>query len=450
MGDDDFEPEHESAPQEDELWERNSVVSGISEAEVQDEVECEDSAVEPEVQVDAVQFMAARIRFAFTQLDEVDVPAMFARRGVVMQNVPRFLRGAFRNAVRVALDEIKAGSSVNDARRQERGWKLFMLIPRMLLHRRPRGGTIPREKLVQRFEQFSAGQWLELIRICVVNEEESVKVARCRSRRQGQDAAVRRAERADQLVHLGELSSARRVLESAELAPGTPETLRQLRARPSQPRDPLPDDILGHVPDVEFQLDADRFKRNVRSAKRGAAGGPSGMTMEHLRTLLDSPRDTQSLYVVCELLARGAVPNSIRDIVRIGRLTALQKPSGGVRGIVAGDVIRRVVARTMPPKAGDAPHEGLLKVERREFRCSGVWVLGSFRVLGFQGLGSGTDQTREGKRRTRRTRRKEDEEWERTDKTRNIGQSGIGQSGTGQSRPWPVEHGHLNIWFVGA
>ena len=59
-------------------------------------VECEDSAVEPEVHLDAVQFMAARIRFAFTQLDEVDVPAMFARRGVVMQNVPRFLRGAFQ------------------------------------------------------------------------------------------------------------------------------------------------------------------------------------------------------------------------------------------------------------------------------------------------------------------------------------------------------------------
>ena len=108
-------------------------------------------------------------------------------------------------------------------------------------------------------------------------------------------------------------------MESAELAPRTPETLRLLRARPATPRDPLPEDILGHVPDVEFQLDSDRFKRNVRSAKRGAAGGPSGMTMEHLRVLLDSPRDTQSLFVVSELLARGAVPNSIRDIVRIGR-----------------------------------------------------------------------------------------------------------------------------------
>ncbi len=38
FGDDDFEPEHESAPEEDELWERNSVASGISEVEVQGRV----------------------------------------------------------------------------------------------------------------------------------------------------------------------------------------------------------------------------------------------------------------------------------------------------------------------------------------------------------------------------------------------------------------------------
>ena len=31
----------------------------------------------------------------------------------------------------------------------------------------------------------------------------------------------------------------------------------------------------------------------------------------------------------------------------MGRLTALQKPTGGVRGIVAGDILRRLVARTV-------------------------------------------------------------------------------------------------------
>ena len=33
------------------------------------------------------------------------------------------------------------------------------------------------------------------------------------------------------------------------------------------------------------------------------------------------------------------------NALRCGRLTALRKPDGGVRGIVVGDVFRRVVAR---------------------------------------------------------------------------------------------------------
>ena len=37
------------------------------------------------------------------------------------------------------------------------------------------------------------------------------------------------------------------------------------------------------------------------------------------------------------------------------------------------------------PKAGDGPHEGLLKVEKREFRCLGLGVQG----LGFMGQGLG-------------------------------------------------------------
>ena len=38
----------------------------------------------------------------------------------------------------------------------------------------------------------------------------------------------------------------------------------------------------------------------------------------------------------------------------MGRLTALSKPDGGVRGIVAGDVVRRLVARTMSQQLSPA------------------------------------------------------------------------------------------------
>ena len=66
------------------------------------------------------------------------------------------------------------------------------------------------------------------------------------------------------------------------------------------------------------------------------------MTNEHLRPLLDSTHDAHLLFLVGEQLARAHVPPSIITLIRQGRLD-----NGGVRGIVAGDVIRRLVGRTM-------------------------------------------------------------------------------------------------------
>ena len=71
------------------------------------------------------------------------------------------------------------------------------------------------------------------------------------------------------------------------------------------------------------------------------------MTVEHLRPLLDSPRDHRLLHTLAEGLAQGVVLEYIVDAVRLGRMAALSKPDGGVRGIVVGDVIRRLVSRTM-------------------------------------------------------------------------------------------------------
>ena len=40
--------------------------------------------------------------------------------------------------------------------------------------------------------------------------------------------------------------------------------------------------------------------------------------------------------------------------MRLGRLTALKKPDGGVRGIVVSDVLRRLVARTIAKQCAEA------------------------------------------------------------------------------------------------
>ena len=51
-------------------------------------------------------------------------------------------------------------------------------------------------------------------------------------------------------------------------------------------------DVIDPQPRVLF----DTFATNLRSARRGAAGGPSSMTVEHLRILLDCERASHALY----------------------------------------------------------------------------------------------------------------------------------------------------------
>ena len=71
------------------------------------------------------------------------------------------------------------------------------------------------------------------------------------------------------------------------------------------------------------------------------------MTSDHLFPVLESDADSELFVQVSSLLAVGNVPEEIIEAVRLERMTALSKPDGGVRGIVVGDILRRLVARTM-------------------------------------------------------------------------------------------------------
>ena len=270
-----------------------------------------------------------------------------------MKSVPRFLHGPFRNALKLAMEEALVSG---DPLTHERGWKVLVLLPRMLLHRPPGGGHISRGKLIARFESFQRGDWhilLEASGVCDFRASQS----RHRSRRRHEDEVEQRALRAEGLIKMGELSHARQALEGAALAPGNQATLDALQdpeRRPARPREPLPEDLAQFTPATPFELDEKLFNRNLRSSRRGAAAGPSGMTVEHLRPLLDEPGALHTFFLIGEKLAHAQVPGSVVDIVRMGRLTALSKPDGGVRGIVAGDVIRRLVARTISQQLAPA------------------------------------------------------------------------------------------------
>ena len=69
------------------------------------------------------------------------------------------------------------------------------------------------------------------------------------------------------------------------------------------------------------------------------------MTADHLRPILESEADTAALARMA--IARADIPPPILTALRMGQLTALQKPTGGVRGIVTGEVFRHLVARSI-------------------------------------------------------------------------------------------------------
>ena len=101
------------------------------------------------------------------------------------------------------------------------------------------------------------------------------------------------------------------------------------------------------MPEELVVLDGEEFVKSLRNSRRGAAPGPSGMCAEHLRLLLDRESDVMAITMFGNSFARGQIPSDIVAAVRLGRMTALQKPDGGVRGIVVGDYFRRLVSRTL-------------------------------------------------------------------------------------------------------
>ena len=119
-----------------------------------------------------------------------------------MKSPPNFLRGPHRSAMRLALTEVE-GHRVGDEARIARSWKLFLVLPRILLRRPVRGGKIPKEKL---FTDFSRGRWIQML-IASLDCGDQATILQNRRWRTQQDSVERRADRAEALVCMGELST---------------------------------------------------------------------------------------------------------------------------------------------------------------------------------------------------------------------------------------------------
>ena len=191
-----------------------------------------------------------------------------------------------------------------------------------------------------RFKSFHDGRWIQLLNESAVSSEKSqTQSARRRRRAQDDDDEAKRAARALSLVQVGDLSAARQALEGASMAPRTSATLRALsdpEQRAPVPREGLSREVQQADPAEQLELAPMEFLTCLRKARRGAAPGPND---------IESEADSELFTRVGSLMAVARVPHFILEATRLGRLT-LSKPDGGVRGIVVGDILRRLVART--------------------------------------------------------------------------------------------------------
>ena len=156
---------------------------------------------------------------------------------------------------------------------EERAWKLFALVPRMLMHRVHGTGSVGRDELAARGELFVRGRWRELLS----SARNSIPTGA-----QKRQSAARRNEEAWQ-----PRSACRRARSHepgrnwSPLAPQNEETLKELRERrPQVASREIPREVLDFAPQAPLELNFKLFSTCLRSAPAWSSPGPGGCTNE--------------------------------------------------------------------------------------------------------------------------------------------------------------------------
>ena len=278
---------------------------------------------------------------AWAWLDSLDLAAELRRPCAVTRSPPAFLRAHLSRAFLVPMRILTQSRATQ--LQQQRAWTLFLLIPRLLLHRSPDRGAEGRAALLQRAAYFQAGAWENLYGAIPPAAPRPASPAPV-------NPQTRRHAQACAQVRQGNLSRARHTLTNPALAPGTPATLAALRdpdRRPPQLRRPIPDHLTRPLPAPPLRLTPAEIGDALRTAKRGAAPGLSGSTMDHYKVLLEDGEAFAHLTAMVNKLANADVPAPVLEALARARLTALTKPGGGIRGIATGEAFRRLTSRVL-------------------------------------------------------------------------------------------------------
>ena len=250
-------------------------------------------------------------------------------------------------------------------------------------------GAAGRRLLLERVDRYERGEWLALLAAA-----QRARSTASRAEEDAEAALRQRREAACRLVCKGEISRARHLLTSGTLAPGdeaTWEALTDPAKRPAEARTPVPDELLRCQPEEPARITARAIAQTLREARRGAAPGLCGARAEHFKLLLSDADGLELLMHAASVLAQARVPPAVAAALALARMTALQKPDGGVRGIATGDVFRRLVSRALAKTWASTFDDATRPYQPRVERPDSAWMPWSMR-----GVSKNRDQARAG------------------------------------------------------
>ena len=200
-----------------------------------------------------------RLDAAVATLDPFSAKDVLLKACPVFRSPPPFCKAPLRKALSFALELVRDASHTPDSLECERAWKLLLFIPRMLLWRLVGVVRVPKADVLARFQAFFHGEWELLLK---------------RAREEG--AAV-----GHQLVPL--------------------PAHQRLRG--------VQNELSSWLISVNFPLPV---RPSLSLWRKGAAPGPSGLTSEMLRLILDDEIASEAFADVAQvawlLLAFGAAP----------------------------------------------------------------------------------------------------------------------------------------------
>ena len=152
---------------------------------------------------------------SWEQVGSVDLSECLLRRVPMLKSCSCFLRGRLRRCWEFALREGCRVKVAGDVDAEVRAWKLFCFVPMMILCTPKSVGSVGRDELAKRIDDFECGRWVELFEAV----SPFTPCVRHRTQCTEEEDMIRRGPAAQSWVERGQVSRARHELTGTPLVP---------------------------------------------------------------------------------------------------------------------------------------------------------------------------------------------------------------------------------------